>query len=271
MFKLIVRILKNEDGIDPVTAGALVLGGSTLLGGLFGKNKKEEEIYDPYAGLRDDWSKWLQGNIGTSTPYKQNEAFNLQQPAVEKSAESTILGQLGNLPKAADYKAQVEASKTQQIAREKERAVAQQDEERNMYNRLGLVSSSPWLARSGELGEESLGRQKDIETGMDIYGLEYGLNADKTASDIGAQWTGLGTVLGGQQTGREQYGQQMSMQDLQRMIEEEMGYGNLAGGLLGANPPEKTVTSTPNFWSQLGGTGQNVGQMMMLKSILGGG
>jgi len=269
MFKLMWAILKDERGGLPLAAA--VLGGSTLLGSLLGKNKKEEDVYDPYAGLRGDWQSWLTSKLGTSTPYKQNSAFDIQQPAVEKAAESTILGKLGNLPQAADYKAKVEASKTQQIANERIRAGEQKTEESDMYNRLGLVSSTPWMARAGELGEESLGRQKDIETGMDIYGLEYGLNADKTMSDIGAQWAGLGTALGQNQVGQQQYSQGMSMQDLIRQVEEEMGYGNQAAGILGANPPERTVSYTPNLWSNLASTGQNIGQMMLLQSILGGG
>lgn len=269
MFKLLWAILKDERGIAPFVIPTAVSLGSTLLGGLFGKNKKKEEIYDPYAELRAQYKNYISGKLGTSTPYTQNPAFDLEQPPVESAAESTILGKLGNLPTAEEYKGKVEASKTQQIAREKERAEAQREEESNMYNRLGLVSSTPWMTRAGELGEETLGRQKDIETGMDIYGLDYALNAEKTMSDIGAQWTGLGSVLGGAQRGYQQYGQQMSEQDIERMTQEELSYTQLINALLGQNAPERTVSYTPNTWSNLAGTGQNIGQIMMLKSILG--
>jgi hypothetical protein len=266
--KLFFAILKDERGIWPWVIPAAISAGSAILGGMSKKGEEEEEIYDPYAGLRGDWTKWLEGKIGTSTPYQRNPAFDIQQPPVEEAAKSTILGRLGNLPTAEEYKGKVEASKTQQIAREKERAETQRLEEQDMYNRLGLVSSTPWMTRAGELGEESLGRQKDIETGMDIYGLEYGLGAEKTMSDIGAQWAGLGSVLGGQQAGYQKWGQQMSMNDLIRMIEEEMGYGQMAAGVLGGNPPERTVTTAgDDIFSTLGGIGGNIGSQMLLKAL----
>jgi len=66
MFKLMWAILKDERGGLPLAAA--VLGGSTLLGSLLGKNKKEEDVYDPYAGLRGDWQSWLTSKLGTSTP-----------------------------------------------------------------------------------------------------------------------------------------------------------------------------------------------------------
>jgi len=270
LFKLLFEILRDERGGLPLIAGA-VLGGSTLLGGLLGKNKKKTEVYDPYAALRGDYQTYLQGKLGTSTPYSYNPEFELEQPQVESAAESTILNRLGNLPSAEEYKGKVEASKTQQIAREKERAFKQQEEEKNMYNRLGLVSSTPWMTRAGELGEESLGRQRDIESGMDIYGLEYGLQADELANQIAGQWTGLGTTLGSAQRGYEGYAQQMSMEDLQRMINEEQQYSQMSGSLLGSYAPQVTTSYEPNTWAQLAGTGQDIGKMMLLSSILGGG
>lgn len=264
---LLWKILRDERGIAPVVAGAAILGGSSLLGSIFGK--KKQSTYDPYAGLRGDWQTWLRGKLGTSTPYEYDPAFALEQPPVEKAAESTILGRLGKLPTAEEYKGKVEASKAQQIAREKERAETQRLEEQEMYNRLGLVSSTPWMTRTGELGEESLGRQRDIETGMDIFGLGYGLEAERAMSDIGAQWTGLGGVLGAQQRGYQQWPMQMSMADIERMIAEEMGYGQLAGSILGGTPPQ--VSYTPNIWQNLGTTGQDIGSLMLLYGLLGQG
>ena len=94
IIKLMWDILKDERGIDPMTAGALVLGGSSLLGGLFGKSKKKEEVYDPYAKLRGQYQDYAGQQLGRQTPYQYNPAFETQQPAVETAAEKTILGQL---------------------------------------------------------------------------------------------------------------------------------------------------------------------------------
>ena len=81
MLKWILSILKNERGIDPILAGSLILGGSTILGGVLGKNK--QKTIDPYAGLRGQYQKYLSGRLGQKTPYQYNEAFNLQQPEIE--------------------------------------------------------------------------------------------------------------------------------------------------------------------------------------------
>ena len=264
--RLLVKIIKDERGwVWPLIAA----GAGAYLSSQSKKGEEEESIYDPYEALRGDWSKWMQGKLGTSTPYKYNEAFNLDQPGVEKAAESTIMGKLGNLPQAEEYKQKVEASKAQQIAREKERAGEQLGQEREMYNRLGLVSSTPFLSRAGELGDESLMRQGDIESAMDIYGLGYGLQSEDLMNQIAQGWTGAGMNLGAQQRGYQQYGQQMSMQDIMRMVEEEMGYGQQAAGLLGSNPPERTLT--PDWLSQLGGSLTNIGSLGLSAGILGSG
>ena len=284
MFKLLWAILKDKRGFEAGSAAGGALSGAAtgsafgpigtgvgaVVGGLLGgfsKKKEKEEIYDPYAAQRKQYADYLSGKLGTSTPYEYNPSFDIEQPPVESAAEQTILGRLGNLPTAEEYKGKVEASKTQQIANERLRAEAQKEEESNMYNRLGLVSSTPWMTRAGELGEESLGRQKDIETGMDIWGLDYGLNAEKAMSDIGAQWTGLGSVLGGQQVGQQQWGQQMSMSDLERLLSEEMGYSGLMSSMLGQIAPERTVSNTPNTAMQLLGLLQNQGTSNMLGQI----
>ena len=262
--RLLVKILKDERGwIIPAAIAAMGAGGlMSAFGG------EDEDIYDPYSALRGQYTNYLQGKLGTTTPYKYNEAFNLQQPEVEKAAESTILGKLGNLPQAEEYKGKVEAAKKQQIAREQERAKGQLDQEREMYNRLGLVSSTPFLTRAGELGDESLMRQGDIESAMDIFGLGYGLQSEDLMNQIASGWTGLGMGLGAQQRGYEQYGQQMSMQDIIRMIEEEQGWGQQAASLLGSTPPERTLT--PDLLSQLGEILTNTGSIGLMGGLLGG-
>jgi len=136
-----------------------------------------------------------------------------------------------------------------------------------MYNRLGLVSSTPFMARAGELGDESLMRQKDIESAMDIYGLGYGLQSEDLMNQIASGWTGMGMDLGAQQRGYQQYGQQMSMQDIIRMIEEEQGWGQQAAGLLGSTPPERTIT--PDWLSQLGDIFTNAGSLGLAGGLLG--
>ena len=272
--KFIWAVMKDERGEPMSMAMALlygsgIVGGSSLLGGLLGG--EDEETQWNYPGQQKLGSSFVNllksklGQRGTAYP----NSFNIPQPGIEAQTESILSNKLGNLPKAEDYKAKVEASKTQQIAREKERAADTMEEEKNMYNRLGLVSSSPWLGRAGELGEESLGRQKDIETGMDIYGLEYGLNADKVTNEIANQYLTQGQVLGQAQRGYEKYPIEMNYSDWLRQEEEPYKWAGLTSGFLGGNPP--TMTSQPNLWSNLATTGQDIGSLLMMYGLLGGG
>lgn len=267
MFKLFLRILKDERGIDPILGAGLIMGGSTLLGGLLGKQKTTvQEPYSGYYGMMGDVSEQIRQRIGQPGA-AYTGGFDIPQPEVERATEETILGRLGDLPEARSYEEKLEASKTQQITREKERAAEQMAEEAEMYNRLGLVSSTPWLGRAGELGEESLGRQRDIETGMDIYGLEYGMSADKLAADIANMWTTQGSVLGGAQRGYEQYPIQMAYEDWKRQQDEPYKWASL--GMGGQMQP--SYTQEPNIWSQVGQTGQDIGSLLMMQQLLAGG
>jgi hypothetical protein len=265
LFKLFKEIWKDNRGIAAMAIPAAISLGSTILGATAGKNKKE--VYDPLSAERSAYTGYLSGKMGTSTEYADNPAFNLDQPDVEKTAESTILGKLGSLPQSEDYKSKVEAAKTQAISREKESALKQQQDEQAMYNRLGLVSSSPWLGRAGELGNESLMRQGDISSEYDMYGLDYNLKADQLADEIAQGWTGAATGLGSQQRGYQQYSQGMSADDISRKTAEEQAYAQMMGSLLGQNPAE--VTETPNIWSNLAQAGQDIGGMMGQSAVLG--
>lgn len=267
MLRLLLMILKDEEGILPAVAlgkGAGLVGGGALMSSLLGENK--QEVYDPYGDLRGDYQTWLKKQIGQATPYQYNPDFELPQPGIEVQTEGVISNRLGNLPKAQDYTSKVEAAKTQALTREKDAAVQQQEEEKNMYNRLGLASSTPWMERAGELGDESLMRQGDITSGYDMYGLNYGLQADQLVNDIINQSITQGQTLGQAQRGYEQFPITMSEQDIARMAQEKQGYASITASLLGANPPQ--VTNRPNAWSQLGGASMDIGSMMIMAGLL---
>lgn len=265
MLKLLLKILKDERGGLPLIGG-LLMGGSTLLGGLLGKNK--EKTVDPYAGLRGDWQSWLQSKLGTSTPYKYNEAFTLDQPEVEKALESTILG---GLDKGANLKTDIydtmqkyQQARTDTLEKQKEEDIKSTQ---NMYNRLGLVSSSPGLEAQDKVRSDYGLKINELSADIAREGIGYEMDATKLAEDIINQYMGQAQALGGAQRGYQQYGQQMSLADLQRMVEEEMGYGNIAGSILGSNPPETYYE--PNMWSQIAQGGQDIGSLLLLSGILG--
>jgi len=262
MFKLFIAILKDERGIAPLLAGSLIAGGSSILGGLFGKKKKE--VYDPYAGLRSDYNKYAQEKLGTTTPYQYQSQFELPQPGIEKQAEQTIAGKLGQPTSGYDPAATEEHYQARK-ARMEERFGGEQEELSNMYNRLGLVSSTPGLEAMTDLRSSQGLELEDLSAQLMYEDIAREMEADRLLRD----WTTSAQVLGGAQTGRAQFPMQMSMADIERQIAEEQGYASQFGGILGGNPPQ--VSYQPNTWSQLAQTGQDVGGMMAMQNILGGG
>lgn len=259
IIKFLVELYKDEAGIAPLAiagigAGAMGLGG---LMSAFGGD--DEEIYDPYAAQRGQYVDYLTKKLGTSTPYQANPAFNIPQPAIEAQTEDVISKRLGSLPSANTYKEQVGAAKTQDIEREKLATEDQVNKERDMYNRLGLSSSTPWMSRAGEIGDESLMRQGDISSKYDMYGLDYNLKADQLAEQIANNWTTQGQQLGTTQRGGSEFAVNASLEDLIRQINEEQGTSNALGQFLGRNPAERTLT--PDLLSQLGGTVSNIGTL----------
>ncbi len=271
-WNLLIKILKDE-------RGALLDWGLDWMAAK--KRGKAPSIMDmqwPNVGeLERGVSENLLGRIGQPRQYQYNPAFDIEQPAAQKAAESTILGKLGNLPSAEEYKGKVETAKQQDIAREKEAAVRQEEEELNMYNDLGLASSTPWLNRAGELGEESLMRQGDISSGYDIYGLNYGLQADQLANQIASGWAGLGTTLGQQQVRQQQVGQQMSLDDIIRQAQEEESINQQIMAYLGqgAATPGQAYNSRmfqwqqPNTWDWLSGGSKELGAAIAAMSGTG--
>ena len=253
LIKFLIRLYKDEAG--------------NFFEDLFGGG--EYETYDPYAEQRKKLSDYLTGKLGTSTQYQPNPAFDIPQPDIEKQTESVVSKRLGSLPSAEEYKSKVEAAKTSEIEREKSAADEQVNKERDMYNRLGLASSTPWMSRAGELGEESLTRQGDISSKYDMYGLDYNLQADQLADQIAKGWTAQGQTLGTTQRAGSQFGAQMSLQDLIRQIEEEQGYSNQLGGFLGQNPA--TTEYSPGMGEQLLGVGADILPYLLMMGGLGAG
>ena len=266
MLKHLWAILKNEDGGLPLIAG-LLMGGSTILGATAGKNK--EKTIDPYSALRGDWQTWLRSKLGTSTPYSYNEDFTTQQPEVESALQSTILGGLnkgsGLKTNIMDTMNKYQQSRVASLEGQKEKDLRDTGD---MYNRLGLVSSSPGLAAQDEVRSDYGLKLNELNADVAREGIGYEMDATKLSEDIINQYMGQAQVLGGQQRGYQQESMKMSMADIERMVNEETGYGQQAAGVLGSNPPETYFE--PNIWSKIAKGGQDIGSMMLLSQILGG-
>ena len=272
MVRLFWEILKDEKG-------ALLDWGLDWMAAKERGAPPEIRDWEGVGDIKKRLSQNILGRIGGGArPYQRNAAFDVPQPGIEGQAEGVISKRLGQLPSAADYKAKVEAAKTQDIKREKDVAAEQKVEESNMYNRLGLVSSTPWMQRAGELGEESLTRQGDISSKYDMYGLNYGLEADKLTNDIINQYISQATGLGKTQRAGQQFGTTMSYNDLIRQLTEEEAAGAAANKYLGmgaVTPGQRYASDTtqweqPNTYDWLsGGVKEGGGDVMNILRMMG--
>ena len=101
MFKLLLAILKDEAGvIDPLITASLIMGGSSLLGGILGRKKTGGGVQEPYEGyygnIQDILGQVRSKMKGPGETYKGD--FSITQPEVEKTTETEILGGVGRYP-----------------------------------------------------------------------------------------------------------------------------------------------------------------------------
>jgi len=245
MFELLLKIFKNEEGGLP-----------KWMTWPFGQEGKEE-IYDPYSDLRSQYSGYLGQKLGTRTPYEFNEQFQTEQPGVESAVESTILGRLQNLPSFTEGIQDIHgryygAQKEQMTERHAEEAKRTSD----MYNRLGLVSSTPGLQAQSDLMRKQ-GQEFNV-LGADIarQGIQDEMAATALAEDIINQYMTQGQVLGQAQRGYQQRAQQLSMADIERMVREEQGWAGLTGQTLGMQQPQREYT--PSTGEQVLGASSDI-------------
>jgi len=203
--------------------------------------------------LKENLSSSLLGKIGKPTEYKYNEAFNIDQPDIEKQAETVLGNYLSNpTTNVSDYS---ESTKKYSEAAKASRAETYADEEKktkDMYNRLGLVSSTPGLTAVGDLN-----RKQATEANLLDSELAY-QNLDRTLKAQGLDVTQLSSILGqslnlgGTQRASQKYSQQMSMSDLERQTQEEQANTQAILSYLGkgASTPGQQYSSSMTQWAQ---------------------
>ncbi len=262
----IVKLLKDEHGKFSLggVGKALTFG---LGGALLGNTKGTTEVYDPYADLRKKWTDWTSSKLGASTPYTQNPAFDIQQPVVESAAEKNILGYFDNPNKnIQDYSA---ATKQYSDAAKASREQSAQDEitkAKDMYNRLGLVSSTPGLTAVGDINESQRVANDLFDSELMYKNLDRNLTAQGLDASQLNSMLGQAGNLGQAQRQSQQYSQQMSLQDIVRKIQEEMGYGSQAASILGQTPPEQAYN--PSMLEQLLGVASKVAPQVATAAIM---
>jgi hypothetical protein len=274
MIKLIWKILTDHRGWDTgsmasgaasgaMTGSSLGLGGAVggaVLGGVLGamsKNKKEEDIYDPYAAQRAQYASYLSGKLGTATPDK----YAISQPGIEKQAEGVISGYLGNpTTNVSDYSAATKQYSDAAKASREQTYANEMKKTQDMYNRLGLVSSTPGLTAQGDLNRAQATESNLFDTELQYQNLDRQLQAQGMDVNQLSSMLGLGTNLGQTQRGAQEYG-------LTQALAENQGYSNQMGSLLGQIDPERTVSYTPNTANQLLSLLQNKDTSTMLSKL----
>jgi len=244
MFKQILRVVFNQVGIEPITTAALIAGGGSLLGGIFG-GKGETEVYEPYAPLRGKFNQYSENKLGTSTPFSSNPLLGTQQPEAESAAEGAILGGLDQDPSRRQdifdiNQKYYDVRKNQLETRHAEEA----KDVSNAYNRLGLVSSTPGFEAQQDLRDQQ-GQEFDVlEAGLQQQGIDQEMKSTALAEEIYNNYIQQAQILGAGQRGYQQTQQQFSMADIERQTQEEQSNANMVATILGNNPPQREYQPT---------------------------
>lgn len=211
--------------------------------------------------LKEKLSSSVLGKIGKPTQYKYNEAFNIDQPDIEKQAEGVLGNYLANpTTNVSDYS---EATKKYSDAAKASRAETYAEEEKktkDMYNRLGLVSSTPGLTAVGDLNRKQATEANLLDSELAYQNLDRTLKAQGLDVSQLSNILGQSLNLGGVQRQGQQFGQQMSVADLERMAAEEQANNSAILSYLGmgASSPAEQYKSRifqwgqPNTWDYLG-------------------
>ena len=290
IWRIFCRMMKDERGfVVTGTMAALLglgaMGGAGIAGGILGKKDEKDQPspeqfqYPNTPELQTALSEGILGKLSTgATPYTQNQAFNINKPAVEGAAESTILGKLQNPVTAQTFTSDItDKYYAAQKARQEESFEDERRKTLDRYNRLGLSTSTPGLNALGEIDKSQRLYENELSTGLMYEDIQREIDATRMAEEIMGQFLGQAQLMGQTQRGGEEFGVTASMQDIQRQTQEEQRYNQLGLSYLGqgAASPESTYGAAksqyeePNIWEQLGTTGTDIGSLILLSQILG--
>jgi len=216
---LLLRILLDERGSWGYVAVAVASTAASYLGSK--KRGKPDSVGDydwtRTGEIKDKLSQSLLDRQANPTQYKYNPAFDIQQPAVESAAEKNILGYFDNPNKnVQDYS---EATKKYSDAAKASREQSSQNEitkAKDMYNRLGLVSSTPGLTAVGDINESQRVANDLFDSELMYKNLDRQLSAQGLdVSQLNSMLGQAGNMSNTQRQGQE-YSQQATMDDLNR-------------------------------------------------------
>ena len=261
--------------MDPITmaliGGGMSLGGSVL--GLLG-GEDEPERKEPFEGYNQNIQDLIgAAKAGMSRPGRTSgQTYDLNPSDVKLATESSVLGKIKSPTDYAGYSKELSGNlyKARKAQIDEEYA-AENRRQDDMYNRLGLVSSTPRLQAAQDLGRRqttdinAIGAQQE----SDDYNRQF--EAKKFGDTLNLSHLNLGNVLGQEDIAGQQYTQGARYQDFARAEDQPLKYAQLLAGVLGGQQPYYEPEGTPNMTSQLGMAGQDIGSLMLLYSMLGKG
>jgi len=231
------------------------LGGAAAqgIGGIIGSfGKPKRTTFDQFAGFRKDTAENFQNRLGSRTPFTQNPAFLQKQPGIEAAAERNILGRLNQPITAEGITSDItNTAFNAQRARQKELFEEEKEATANRFNRLGLVSSTPGLKAQSDIDERQRISAELLSSDLAVQQIQSQLQALGLQEGFAGVTQSQALGLGQTQRGAQAQAQSFSLQDIQRQINEELGFGTQASNFLTRQPAE-------TFFEQ--GTQQKVGQ-----------
>lgn len=257
--------------MDPLTIGALALsGGGTILGLLDGED--EEERREPFPGYGEKLSGLLDYAMTKARqPGTRSDVdFSLKPTDVGNATRARILGQLESPTTYEGYSKELSQDlyKTRK-ARLAESYADENKRQSEMYNRLGLATSTPYLQAAQDLGRRQATDEDLIAAEMAKDEYDRAMEARKFGDTLGLQYTQLGNILGQQDIAGQEYTQGARYADFARAEEQPLEYARLASGILGGAGSYYTPTYTPSTGAQLGMAGQDIGSLLLLYQLLG--
>lgn len=254
LIPIMILILKDEAGVAPLAIASAVQAGGQILGGLFGKKKKK--VYDPLAQHRQQFNNILGQRLGINgdgylQDYQDNSAFELDTPEVQNQAEQNILGRYKNLPQTTKNVSELSDKYYQTTkTRMRDRHQEELDQEKERYNRLGLLSSTPGLHAETQLGRRQADEFAQLESQLAYDSIDKEMAQIGLNEDIQSNLNTQAYTLGQAKKGDQQYQQTMSMDDLNRKTDDDLRYMALINSILSGNPAQ--VTTKENSASKLG-------------------
>lgn len=227
--------------------------GSTIFSGLADKKAQEErgdmpeiQNWQNVDQIKSSLSSQILGALNGKSNYKYNPDFETDQPGVEAAAEKNILGYLNN-PKSNvnDYSDATKKYSDAMKASMAETYASEMDDTKNMYNRMGLVSSTPGLTAQGDVSRKQATEQNLFDSQLMYQNLDRQLQAQGLDINQMNDYLNQAQVLGQNQRGYQQNAITLSLADQESVNNLAMQYLQA-----GAASPEAAYEAALNEWSQ---------------------